>query len=58
MLQMRSGDFYLSVVEKYARTDQAVNLAHAETYVRVVCTRRVIDVLQRLLRPEISISSA
>lgn len=56
--QVRCGDFYPSVLEKGTRTDQAVNLALAEMYVQGVSTRRVIDVLQRLLGPDISLSSA
>ena len=56
--QVRSGDFYPSALEKGTRTDQAVNLALAEMYIQGVSTRRVIDVLQRLLGPEISLSSA
>lgn len=56
--QVRSSDFYPSALEKGTRTDQAVNLALAEMYVQGVSTRRVIDVLQRLLGPEISLSSA
>jgi transposase-like protein len=56
--QVRSGDFYPSTLEKGTRTDQAVNLALAEMYVQGVSTRRVIDVLQRLLGPEIALSSA
>jgi len=55
--QVRSSDFYPSALEKGTRTDQAVNLALAEMYVQGVSTRRVIDVLQRLLGPEISLSS-
>lgn len=55
--QVRSGDFYPSALEKGTRTDQAVHLALAEMYVQGVSTRRVIDVLQRLLGPEISLSS-
>jgi transposase-like protein len=55
--QVRCGDFYPSALEKGTRTDQAVNLALAEMYVQGVSTRRVIDVLQRLLGPEISLSS-
>ena len=47
--QVRSSDFYPSALEKGTRTDQAVNLALAEMYVQGVSTRRVIDVLQRLL---------
>jgi len=56
--QVRSGDFYPSALEKGTRTDQAVNLALAEMYVQGVSTCRVIDVLQRLLGPEIALSSA
>lgn len=56
--QVRSSDFYPSALEKGTRTDQAVNLALAEMYIQGVSTRRVIDVLQRLLGPEISLSSA
>nr|WP_284155309.1 transposase [Sulfuricystis multivorans] len=55
---MRSGDFYPSALEKGTRTDLAAHLALAETYVQGVSTRRVIDVLQRLLGPEIALSSA
>jgi transposase-like protein len=56
--QVRSGDFYPSALEKGTRTDQAVNLALAEMVVQGVSTRRVIEVLQRLLGPAISLSSA
>jgi transposase-like protein len=56
--QVGSGDFYPSALEKGTRTDQAVNLALAEMYVQGVSTWRVIEVLQRLLGPEISLSSA
>ena len=56
--QVRSGDFYPSALEKGTRTDQAVNLALAEMVVQGVSTRRVIEVLQRLLGPEISLSTA
>jgi transposase-like protein len=56
--QVRSGDFYPSTLEKGTRTDQAVHPALAEMDVQGVSTRRVIDVLQRLLGPEISLSCA
>ena len=56
--QVRCGDFYPSALEKGTRTDQAIHLALAEMYVQGVSTRRVIEVLQRLLGPEISLSSA
>ena len=49
--QVRCGDFYPSALEKGTRTDQAVHLALAEMYVQGVSTRRVIEVLQRLLGP-------
>lgn len=55
--QVRGGGFYPSALEKGSRTEQALNLALAEMYVQGVSTRRVIDVLQRLLGPEIAISS-
>jgi transposase-like protein len=55
---VRSGDFYPCALEKGTRTGQAVHLALAEMYVQGVSTRRVIDVLQRLLGPEISLSTA
>jgi transposase-like protein len=47
--QVRSGDFYPSAQDGGTRTDQAVNLALAEMVVQGVSTRRVIEVLQRLL---------
>jgi transposase-like protein len=56
--QVRSGDFYPSVLEKGTRTDQAIHIALAEMYVQGVSTRRVIEVLQKLLGPEISLSTA
>ena len=55
--QVREGGFYPSALEKGSRTDQAVNLMMAEMYVQGVSTRKVIEVLQRLLGPEVSISS-
>ena len=55
--QVRSTDFYPSVLEKGTRTEQAVNIALAEMYVQGVSTRRVIEVLQHLLGPDISLSS-
>lgn len=55
--QVRSGDFYPSALEKGSRTDRAVHLALAEMYVQGVSTRRVIEVLQKLLGPEIALSS-
>ena len=55
--QVREGGFYPSALEKGSRTDQAVNLMLAERYVQGVCTRKVIEVLQRLVGPEVSLSS-
>jgi transposase-like protein len=55
--QVRGGGFYPSALEKGSRTDQAVNLMMAEMYVQGVSSRKVIDVLQRLLGPDLSISS-
>lgn len=55
--QVRGAGFYPSALEKGSRTDQAVNLMLAEMYVQGVSTRKVIEVLQRLVGPEVSISS-
>ena len=56
--QVRGGGFYPSALAKGSRTDQAVNLMMAEMYVQGVSTRKVIEVLQRLRGPELSISSS
>lgn len=56
--QVRGAGFYPSTLEKGSRTEQAVNIALAEMYVQGVSTRRVTDVLVKLLGPEVSISSA
>lgn len=55
--QVRGAGFYPSTLEKGSRTEQAVNIALAEMYVQGVSTRRVTDVLVKLLGPEVSISS-
>ena len=55
--QVRASDFYPSALEKGSRTEQALNLALAEMYVQGVSTRKVIGELQRLLGPEVAISS-
>ena len=55
--QVREGGFYPSALEKGSRTGQAVNLMLAEMYVQGVSTRKVIEVLQRLIGPEVPISS-
>ncbi len=55
--QVRDSSFYPSVLDKGSRTEQALNLALAEMYVQGVSTRKVIEVLQRLVGPEVSISS-
>lgn len=55
--QVRGGGFYPSVLEKGSRTEQALNLAMAEMYVQGVSTRKVCDVLVKLLGPEVSVSS-
>lgn len=55
--QVRGGGFYPSALEKGSRTEQALNLALAEMYVQGVSTRKVIEVLQRLVGPEVAISS-
>jgi transposase-like protein len=55
--QTREAGFYPSALEKGTRTEQALNLALAEMYVQGVSTRKVIEVLQRLVGPEVSICS-
>lgn len=55
--QVRGGGFYPSALEKGSRTDQAVNLMMAEMYVQGVSSRKVTDVLLRLLGPEMSVTS-
>ena len=55
--QVRGGGFYPSTLAKGSRTDQALNLMMAEMYVQGVSTRKVVEVLQRLVGPEVSISS-
>jgi len=55
--QVRDSSFYPSALDKGSRTEQALHLALAEMYVQGVSTRKVIEVLQRLVGPEISISS-
>ena len=55
--QVRGGGFYPSALEKGTRTEQALNIALAEMYVQGVSTRKVTDVLMKLLGPDVSISS-
>lgn len=55
--QVRASGFYPSALEKGSRTEQALNLALAEMYVQGVSTRKTIEVLQRLVGPDVSISS-
>jgi putative transposase len=55
--QVRDSSFYPSALERGSRTEQALNLALAEMYVQVVSTRKVCDILVKLLGPEVSISS-
>jgi transposase-like protein len=54
--QVRSGGFYPSALEQGTRTEQALNLALAEMYVQGVSTRKVTDILVKLLGPEVSLS--
>ena len=54
--QVRGGGFYPSALEKGTRTEQALNIALAEMYVQGVSTRKVTDILVKLLGPEVSIS--
>ena len=55
--QVREGGFYPSALEKGARSERAMNLALAEMYVQGVSTRKMIEVLQKLVGPEVAISS-
>jgi transposase-like protein len=55
--QVRSGGFYPSALERGCRSEKALNLTLAEMYVQGVSTRKVITVLQKLVGPEISITS-
>jgi transposase-like protein len=55
--QVRGGGFYPSALEKGSRTEQALNIALAEMYVQGVSTRKVCDILVKLLGPEVSIAS-
>ena len=55
--QVRGGGFYPGALEKGSRTEQALNIALAEMYVQGVSTRKVTDILVKLLGPEVSISS-
>ena len=55
--QVREGGFYPSALEKGARSERAMNLALAEMYVQGVSTRKMIEVLQKLVGPDVAISS-
>ncbi len=55
--QVRGSGFYPSALEKGSRSEQAMNLALAEMYVQGVSGRKVITVLQKLVGPEINLSS-
>ena len=55
--QVRGAGFYPSALEKGTRTEQALNIALAEMYVQGVSTRKVCDILVKLVGPEVSISS-
>ncbi len=55
--QVRDSSFYPAALDKGTRTEQALNLAFAEMYVQGVSTRKVCDILVKLLGPEVSISS-
>lgn len=55
--QVRNAGFYPSALERGSRTEQSLHLALAEMYVQGVSTRKVIEVLQKLVGPEVNISS-
>jgi len=50
--QVRGGGFYPCALEKGSRTEQALNLALAERDVQGVSTRKVCDILVKLLGPD------
>ena len=52
--QVRSCDFYPSVLEKGQRSEQALNLAIAEMYVQGVSTRKVKAITEKLCGLDIS----
>lgn len=55
--QVRGSGFYLSALERVSRSGRAMNPALAEMYVQGVSTRKVTEVLQKLLGSEVAISS-
>ncbi len=55
--QVRQAGFYPSALERGSRSEQALNLALAQMYVQGVSTRKVIEILQKLVGPQVSISS-
>ena len=55
--QVRDSSYYPTALDKGSRTEQALNLALAEMYVQGISTRKVVEVLQRLVGPTVSISS-
>jgi transposase-like protein len=55
--QVRQAGFYPSALEKGSRSEQAMNLALAEMYIQGVSTRKVIEVLQKLVGADIAISA-
>jgi transposase-like protein len=50
-------DVVVLAAGKGTRTEQALNIALAEMYVQGVSTRKVADILVKLLGPEVSVSS-
>ena len=46
--QVRSGDFYPSVLEKGQRSEQALCLCVAEMYVQGVSTRKIKEITEKL----------
>jgi transposase-like protein len=55
--QTRDSSFYPSALDKGTRTERSVNLAMAEMYVQGVSSRKVCEVLQKLVGPEIHLTS-
>lgn len=55
--QVRNAGFYPSALERGTRSERALNLALAEMYVQGVSTRKVCEVLQKLVGADLQISS-
>ncbi len=57
VLQVQNAGFYPSALHPVTHTGQAINIALTEMYVQGVSTRKVCDILVKLVASEVSISS-